>query len=207
MLCVISFADTTNQNLTFIFRLVPDKIKVGNKFDSDASLIRAIIKVQSNNEASLTDNEASKLKPWKLGGAENVGDEDKQSDLDEPILSVLEQMNRDRKRQADIAESDLHKSAYDPAIKHCVLGSAAEVERVWSMAGHVLTEHRSSLSPYVFELIMYLKYNSRLWGLQDVVNANIARKKETEAGQRRDVMEKDRREEVDGDQSPSSIST
>jgi hypothetical protein len=58
------------------------------------------------------------------------------------------------------------------------------------------------LSPYVFELIMYLKYNSRLWGLQDVVNANIARKKETEAGQRRDVMEKDRREEVEGGQSP-----
>ena len=193
---------TQNLLFAFIIRLVPDKIKIGNKFDSDDSLIRAIIKVHSNKEASLTDNEASKLKPCKLGGAENVGDEDKQSDLDELILSVMEQMNRDRKRQADIAESDLHKSAYDPAIKHCVLGSAAEVERVWSMAGHVLTEHRSSLSPYVFELIMYLKYNSRLWGLQDVVNANIARKKETEAGQRRDVMEKDRREEVEGGQSP-----
>ena len=146
---------------------------------------------------------ASVLKPWKLGGAENVGDEDEQSNLDEPILSALEQMNRDRKRQADIVESDLHKSAYDPAIKHCVLGSAAEVERVWSMAGHVLTEHRSSLSPYVFELIMYLKYNSRLWGLKDVVNANVARKKATEAAQRRDVMEKDRSEEVEGGQSPT----
>ena len=81
-----------------------------------------------------------------------VRDEDEQSNLDEPILSALEQMNRDRKRQADIVESDLHKSAYDPAIKHCVLGSAAEVECVWSMAGHVLTEHHSPLSPYVFEL-------------------------------------------------------
>ena len=187
----------------FIVRLVPDKIKVGNRFDSDASLVRAIIKVQSNKEVHLTDIEASVLKPWKLGGAENVGDEDEQSDLDEPILLALEQMNRDRKRQADIVESDLHKSAYDPAIKHCVLGSAAEVERVWSMAGHVLTEHGSSLSPYVFELIMYLKYNSRLWGLKDVVNANVARKKATEAAQRRDVMEKDRSEEVEGGQSPT----
>ena len=120
-------------------------------------------------------------------------------DDDEPILSVLEQMNRDRKRQSDMMESDIHKSAYDPAIKHCVLGSAAEVERVWSMAGHVLTEHRSSLSPYVFELIMYLKYNSRLWGLQDVVNANVVRKKETAAAQRRDAMEKDRRRNKEGD--------
>ena len=40
-----------------------------------------------------------------------------------------------------------------------------------------------------------------------MVNANIAWKKETEAGQRRDVMEKDQREEVEGGQSHSSIST
>jgi len=93
-----------NLLLPFIVRLVPDKIKVGNKFDSVTTLFCAIIKVQSNKEASLTDNEASKLKPWKLGGAENVRDEDNQSDLDEPILLVLEQMNRDRKRQVDMAE-------------------------------------------------------------------------------------------------------
>ena len=103
---MISFADTTNSKfvVAFIIRHVPDKIKVGNKFDSVTTLICAIIKVQSNKEASLTDNEASKLKPWKLGGAENVRDEDNQSDLDEPILLVLEQMNRDRKRQVDMAE-------------------------------------------------------------------------------------------------------
>ncbi len=112
---------TQNLLFPFILRIVPDKFKVGNRFDSDALLIRAIIKVQSNKEVNLTDAEASELKPWKLvGGAEKGGDEDKQSDDDEPILSVLEQMNRDRKRQADMAESDLHKSAYDPAIKHCV---------------------------------------------------------------------------------------
>jgi hypothetical protein len=56
------------------------------------------------------------------------------------------------------------KSVYDPAIKACVGGSAAEVERVWSMAGHVLTKHCLSMSPLVFELIMYRKYNSCLCG-------------------------------------------
>ena len=58
-------------------------------------------------------------------------------------------------------------------------GSAAEAERVWSMAGHVLTQHRSSMSPLVFELIMYLKYNSRLWGLVDVIEANKRKKLES----------------------------
>ncbi len=57
-------------------------------------------------------------------------------------------------------------------------GSAAEAELVWSMAGHVLTQHRSSMSPLVFELIMYLKYNSNLWGLVDVIEANKRRKLE-----------------------------
>ncbi len=52
----------------FILRLVPDKMKVGNKFDKYETLIHAIIKVQLNKEVHLTDNEASILKPWKLSG-------------------------------------------------------------------------------------------------------------------------------------------
>jgi hypothetical protein len=71
------------------------------------------------------------------------------------------------------------KSVYDPAIKACVGGSAAEVECVWSMAGHVLTKHCSSMSPLVSELIMYLKYNSCPWGLADLVEANKRRKQES----------------------------
>ncbi len=75
------------------------------------------------------------------------------------------------------------KSAYDSAIKECVGGSAAEAERVWSMAGHVLTDHHSKMSPLIFELIMYLKYNSCLWGITDVVEANKGRKSESAVAQ------------------------
>ena len=100
-------------------------------------------------------------------------------------------------------QTDLHKSAYNTAVNYCVLGSAAEIERVWSMAGHVLTEHHSSLSPLIFELIMYLKYNTQLWELQDVVNVNISRKKETEAAQRQDATEKQRCNK-DGDEERAS---
>ncbi len=74
-------------------------------------------------------------------------------------------------------------SAYDPAIKEYVGGSAAEAERVWSMAGHVLTDHHLRMSPLVFELIMYLKYNSRLRGITDVVEANKRRKSESAVAQ------------------------
>ena len=38
------------------------------------------------------------------------------------------------------------KSVYDPAIKACVGGSAAEVERVWSMAGSVVASSNALTS-------------------------------------------------------------
>ena len=58
-----------------------------------------------------------------------------------------------------------------------VMGTAAVVENLWSRAGSVLTEERSSLSPLVFEAIMYCKYNERLWNMSDVIEANKRRKK------------------------------
>ena len=70
------------------------------------------------------------------------------------------------------------KSRYHPAVKRTVLGSAAEVERLWSMAGYVLTKDRAKMSPLVFECIMYLQYNKDLWSLEDVVKANKRRKNE-----------------------------
>ena len=68
------------------------------------------------------------------------------------------------------------ESKYDPSVKHVVLGSAAEVERLWSLAGKVLTKERSRTSPLIFECIMYLNYNRDLWGLEDMVEANRRRK-------------------------------
>ena len=57
-------------------------------------------------------------------------------------------------------------------------GSASKAECIWSMAGHVLTYDHLRMSPLIFELIMYLKYNSHLWGITDVMEANKRRKSE-----------------------------
>lgn len=146
-------------------------------YDSNADFINAVIKVQQHNENRLTSNEKLTIKPWKL-----PSDFDSEEELDEP-LEDFESMVQDRHRNKKMMDHmPERKSDYDPALQHCVLGSAAEVERVWSMADHVLTEHCASLSPLVFELIMYLKYNSRLWGLAEVMKANKNRKDLTQAG-------------------------
>jgi hypothetical protein len=60
------------------------------------------------------------------------------------------------------------------------------------MAGHVLTDARSSMSPLVFELIMYLKYNARLWNITDVVTENRQRLSETPAAKKQSAIEMER---------------
>lgn len=156
-------------------RICPEKFKVGNRFDTDPDFINAVIKVQQHREQDLTVAEADTIERWKI--VEEV------ETLEEPC-NMFQQRIRERERKLKQATQQF-KSAYNPAIMHCVVGSAAEAERVWSMAGHVLTEHRASLSPLVFELIMYLKYNARLWDLSDVVSANKARKNDTPAKKKR----------------------
>ena len=39
---------------------------------------------------------------------------------------------------------------------HCILGSAAEVERLWSIATHVLTDEQKNTSPLMLEAILFL---------------------------------------------------
>ena len=57
------------------------------------------------------------------------------------------------------------------------MGSAAVVEGHWRSSKRVLTEERNSMDPLIFEAIMYLKMNKRLWGKAEVVEANKRRKK------------------------------
>ena len=74
------------------------------------------------------------------------------------------------------ASAGTKKSKYDKGVK-AIMGSAAVVEGHHSRAKRVLADHRSSMDPLIFEAIMYLKMNRRLWGLAQVIEANKRRKK------------------------------
>jgi len=69
--------------------------------------------------------------------------------------------------------------------KYCnldyILKSAAEAEKVWSNADVLLTKRRLGMSPQLFEVILYLKYNKELWDLKDVMAANKRRKVQDKA--------------------------
>ena len=88
-------------------------------------------------------------------------------------LSYKDTLKRKREERSRGA-----KSRYHPAVKKAIPCSAAEAERSWSRARHVLTRERSTTALLIFEAIMFLKYNRRLWGLADIVEANKRRKGE-----------------------------
>jgi hypothetical protein len=44
-----------------------------------------------------------------------------------------------------------------------ITGSVAEVERLWSLARHILTYERMSTKPINVEALLFLKANKRFW--------------------------------------------
>ena len=52
-----------------------------------------------------------------------------------------------------------------------ILGSAAEIERVWSLAELVLRKARCKMSPLLMEAMLMLKYNKSFWNKSTVALA------------------------------------
>ena len=57
-----------------------------------------------------------------------------------------------------------------------ILGSSAEIERVWSISKYILTDHRKSMEPIIFEALVFLKVNRTYWDRRSV-QAALARAK------------------------------
>ena len=45
------------------------------------------------------------------------------------------------------------------------------IKRLFSHAKNILSDNRSSMSPMLFESIIFLKFNNRFWDQSAVVNA------------------------------------
>lgn len=141
------------------------------------TLISLLLINQDGNEADLTDAEKEAIK----SGLATPDDEDASagSHVKLPLRKKLKMMveKQAQKRQDSLGR----KSKYCSGVKKCILPVASTVEQFWSQADQVLCKRRSSMSPLIFELIMYLKYNDRLWDIADVVEANNRRKNESKS--------------------------
>ncbi len=89
------------------------------------------------------------------------------------LLLQLKGNNIGKKRKADEMDDGLNAND-DTCLDH-VIGSAAEVEHLWSMARYTLTTNRSIMSPIVFEAISFLHMNHVLWDERTVMWKHLQR--------------------------------
>ena len=99
-----------------------------------------------------------------------------------------------KKRKAGVLES----STLSPYINvDFICGSAAEVERLWSIAKYILSNTRSRLTPNLFQALMFLKINQEYWDCRSVQQAYTEARKQAQSDRVKKMMEED--EEVEGD--------
>ena len=79
-------------------KIESSKFSVGNSYDSDATFIRAIIKVQQGDEDNLMEDEASVIEQWKLNEFEEDSSRREKVLLDKGTLSQFEAMNQEREQ-------------------------------------------------------------------------------------------------------------
>lgn len=82
---------------------------------------------------------------------------------EEPTGMTLAQkaMNNKRRKVSKKPEFDFINLEFIPPTSNVV-------ERLFSSARLVLTDYRKSMSPYTFECVMFLKFNSSLWDISTV---------------------------------------
>ena len=66
-----------------------------------------------------------------------------------------------------IASNKAKKSSQEGVYVNCgfILGTVAEVERLWSIGGNVYRDNRMRMSPILFESVLFLKVNKSYWDL------------------------------------------
>jgi hypothetical protein len=87
------------------------------------------------------------------------------------LADRLSQLRGGNKRKADEINNACNND--DNSFDH-VIGSAAEVERLWSVARYILITSRTKMAPIVFEAILFLRVNCALWDERTVMEALLA---------------------------------
>ena len=132
-----------------------DSEKLPDKFFENG-----IVKIQCGDISELTDDEHNACQRLCY---ENIEVNRTITNYDESNMTYEERIASKKKQK--MAKS---KKYYDASF---ILGSAAEVERLWSTANRILDGHRNRTSPLLFEAMLFLHYNRRFWDLDTVIKA------------------------------------
>jgi hypothetical protein len=131
----------------------------------DRTFANAVCKMQKRQAHTLSVDEKLAINKWLEKPAGN----EVQSNLS--LADRLSQLRGGEKRKADQMNNACDND--DNCFDH-IIGSAAEVERLWSIARYILTTSRTKMAPIVFEAILFLRMNRALWDERTVMEALVA---------------------------------
>ena len=100
-------------------------------------------------------------------------------------MSVLEKIKIGKRKQREAMSIEEEYMDAD-----FILASTAIVERLWSLAGHILTDTRKQMTPIVFESLIFLKLNERFWDQELLVSKAVSMAR-TERSQEQERLERD----------------
>ena len=120
--------------------------------------VEGIIKIQEGKVMDLTQDEKDAChKVVNNQVEENMIEESEQGEANTFASRFRDRM---KKRKAGVLEKS-QASPYHNVNYIC--GSAAEVERLWSLCKYILTNTRSRMTPNLFEALIFLKVNYDYW--------------------------------------------
>ena len=129
----------------------------------DPDFVEGIIKIQEGKVLELT--EAEKDACVRVLNHQQDPDMTEATEQGENSSFASRFRDKIKKRKAGVLE----KTQASPYINvDYICGSAAEVERLWSLCKYILTNTRSRMTPNLFEALVFLKVNHDHWDASSV---------------------------------------
>lgn len=144
--------------------------------------MRGLFKVINGGESRLTNAESTAIIKFKKALPENKADE--AENLDQPDdssnYSYAEKILALKRKQP--SDSSVPGSVY--LSMQWIVPTQVECERLFSECKYILTQERSGMNEYSFEMAIFLKKHYQLWDpvLLSTLVVNHARPEDEEAG-------------------------
>ena len=148
----------------------PKRVKLErHRLHPDLHFEKGVVKIQRRQEDELSEQEKAAVKHLIVNDVhENENDNNENiHNNDNGEETIMEKLHR-LKTQRNLSS---HQSKYGNI--DFIFGSAAEVERLWSLAKHILEDdRRGMMGEDMFEALLFLKVNMRFWNEVDVAQAD-----------------------------------
>ncbi|KAH9101483.1 hypothetical protein LEN26_015677 [Aphanomyces euteiches] len=118
----------------------------------------AVVKVQDHQEAFLTNSEKVAIEKFLI---DVCRDDDEEEVKDEEGFFAQEALREKKEQRSEFISSRYTKLDF-------AFPTSNIAERLFSSAKHVLTDYRKHMHTHNFEMVIFLKSNRELWGIEDL---------------------------------------